>query len=385
MRETLARATAMMREARVALMMVGLTALMVACGRQYDLQGRAERFEKAVEAYREQMDNVGLSVVLIHDNRIAYVRHFGVKNLETGEPLNDSTLFRVASISKTFTATGVMQLVEQGRLALTDDVSDLLGYSLRHPDYPDTVITLEMLLSHRSALSDDGGFYAYAPGTGYAYCDCNFTLCGQILERASGERFDRYIARHILEPLGLHGSFWMDTLPRRQLASLYQWHDGVYVCQDERAYASPSESLSHYAMGEDARIFAPASGLKMSAPDLARYVMMHMNYGTAPDGARILGEETSRNMQRPRSFVGDEHYGLGLLTNATYGDSITLTGHLGGAWGMRGAIFFEPEEKYGFVVLSNGGHDKNANDENMLHNGVIRLMMRHFISDWQTD
>ena len=119
----------------------------------------------------------------------------------------------------------------------------------------------------------------------------------------------------------------------------------------------------------------------MSALDLARYVQMHMNYGVTPDGVRILREETSRDMQVPRSYVGNEHYGLGLLQNSTYGDSITLTGHLGGAWGMRGAIFFRPDEKYGFVILSNGAHNKAADDENMVHNDVIRILMRCFIID----
>ena len=358
-----------------------LAAMLLGGCKGYDLEERIARFEAEVDEYREQVDNVGLSVVFIHDNEIAYVHHWGVKNLETGEPLTDSTLFRVASISKTFTATGVMQQVEQGVLSLQDDASDLLGYPLRHPDYPDVPITLEMLLSHTSSLNDDGGFNAYAPGQGYQYCDRNFTLCGQILERTSGERFDDYIARHIIQPLGLHGSFCVDSLDRRLLASLYQWNGEEYLCTDGNAYAPRSEHLQRYTMGEDAWVFAPASGLKMSALDLARYVQMHMNYGATPDGVRILKEETSRNMQQPRSYVGNEHYGLGLLQNSTYGDSITLTGHLGGAWGMRGAIFFRPDEKYGFVILSNGAHNKAADDENMVHNDVIRMLMRCFIID----
>ena len=357
-----------------------LLLLLGGCQR-YNLDERIARFEAEIADYREQVDNVGLSVVFIHDNEIAYVHHWGVKNLETGEPLTDSTLFRVASISKTFTATGVMQQVEQGTLSLDDDASHLLGYTLRHPDYPDVPITLEMLLSHTSSLNDDGGFNAYAPGQGYQYCDRNFTLCGQILERITGERFDNYIARHIIQPLGLHGSFCVDSLDSRLLASLYQWNGEEYVCTDNNAYASRSEHLQHYTIGENAWVFAPASGLKMSALDLARYVQMHMNYGVTPDGVRILREETSRNMQVPRSYVGNEHYGLGLLQNSTYGDSITLTGHLGGAWGMRGAIFFRPDEKYGFVILSNGAHNKAADDENMVHNDVIRILMRCFIID----
>ena len=146
---------------------IALALLLLGGCKGYNLDERIARFEAEIADYREQVDNVGLSIVFIHDNEIAYVHHWGVKNLETGEPLTDSTLFRVASISKTFTATGVMQQVEQGRLSLDDDASHLLGYTLRHPDYPDVPITLEMLLSHTSSLNDDGGFNAYAPGQGY--------------------------------------------------------------------------------------------------------------------------------------------------------------------------------------------------------------------------
>ena len=77
--------------------------------------------------------------------------------------------------------------------------------------------------------------------------------------------------------------------------------------------------------------------------------------------------------------MGDEHYGAGLLRNATYAEGIELVGHLGGAWGMRGMIFFNPEERYGFVALSNGAHDTLNEDANMVHNDVVRRMLKWFV------
>ena len=367
-----------------------MAVLMVSCD-NYHLDKRIKLFEEDMEAFRAQADNVGMSVVFIKDGEIVYVKHWGLKRIDseeilpdgtvkrTGPAMDDETMMRVASISKTFTATGLMQLIEKGAINLRMDVSDLLGYSVRNPKFPDTVITLEMLMSHTSSLNGSGGYNDYEPGNGYQYCDYNYTLCGRILERYSGERFDEYINKHILAPLGLHGGFNVDSVDREKFASLYQWEGEKYVCQDEDAYAPRGEKLDGYKLGEDTYLFSPASGLKMSALDLAKYVQMHMNYGVSADGVRIIPEELSKDMQVPRSFVGDEHYGVGLLRNATYAEGIDLVGHLGGAWGMRGMIFFNPEERYGFVELSNGAHDTLNEDANMMHNETIRRMLKWFV------
>ena len=378
-----------MRKHIVLLLLLAVLVL-PSCDR-YKLNKRIALFEQDMEAFRSQADNVGLSVVFIRDNQIAYVKHWGLKRIDSeeilpdgtvkriGPAMDDSTMMRVASISKTFTATGLMQLIEQGKIDLRMDASDLLGYNIRNPKFPDTPITLEMLMSHTSSLNESGGYNDYEPGKGYQYCDYNYTLCGQILERYSGERFDEYISRHILAPLGLQGDFNVDSLDRNKLASLYQWDGEKYVCRDEDAYAPRGDKLDGYRLGEDTYLFSPASGLKMSALDLAKYVQMHMNYGISAEGVRIIPEELSRDMQVPRSFVGDEHYGVGLLRNGTYAEGIELVGHLGGAWGMRGMIFFNPEEHYGFVALSNGAHDTQNDDANMVHNETIRRMLRWFV------
>ena len=84
----------------------------------YKLDKRAARFEKEMAPFREKMENVGMSVVFVRQNQIVYVHHFGVKNVETQEPIDDLTMFRIASISKSFTATSLMQLVEKGVVSL---------------------------------------------------------------------------------------------------------------------------------------------------------------------------------------------------------------------------------------------------------------------------
>ena len=358
----------------------------------------AQKFEKDMEAFLAEIDAVGVSCAVVKDNQIIYHQNFGVKDLATQEPVDDQTIFRIASISKSFTATGLLQQVEQGKLALTDDVSDLIGFKGRNPRFPDTPITLEMLLSHTSSINDSQGYWTtidiinpdcnpdvalcyndYEPGSGgYEYCNLNLNMAGTILERVSGERFDQYVVNHILRPLGLYGGYCVDSLDSRRFAHLYEWNaeEGKYEDTYADAYAPRSEKVANYVMGHDALIFSPTGGMKISALDLARYTTMHMNYGTTPDGVKIISEESSRNMQVPRSEP--EHYGLNLWLADDYVPGVTLVGHTGGAYGLRSAMFFNPDEKYGFVIICSGHHSPEGTP-NVLYGGIER-MYKHFIA-----
>ena len=357
-----------------------------------------KEFEKDMEAYIAEIDAPGITCAVVKDNQVIYHHNFGVKDLATKEPVDDATLWRIASISKSFTATSLLQLVEQGKVSLTDDVSDLLGFKVRNPKYPYVPITLEMLLSHTSSSNDSQGYWTtidiinpdintsagacyndYAPGSGgYEYCNLNLNLAGTILERVSGERFDQYVVNHVLKPLGLYGGYCVDSLDKARFAHLYDWdaEAGQYVDNYDEAYAPRSEKVANYKMGHDALIFSPTGGMKISGLDLARYMTMHMNYGTTPDGVRIISEESSRNMQTPRSEP--EHYGLNLWLDDHFVPGVTLVGHTGGAYGLRSAMFFHPDEKYGFVVICSGAHYPEGMDDNVLEGSIIR-MYRHFI------
>ena len=376
------------------LLAAGLAAALVLSG----CETTGQKFEKDMDAYLAEIEAVGVSMAVVRDNKVVYHHNFGVKDLQTKEPVDDQTVFRIASISKSFTATSLLQQVEQGKVSLTDDVSDLLGFRVRNPKFPDTPITLEMLLSHTSSINDDQGYWTtidiinpdlspdaglcyndYEPGSGgYEYCNLNLNLAGTILERVSGERFDQYVVNHVLRPLGLYGGYCVDSLDKARFAHLYDWNDETGSFEDNYAdaYAPRSEKVANYKMGHDALIFSPTGGMKISALDLARYMTLHMNYGTTPDGVRLISEESSRNMQTPRSEP--EHYGLNLWLADDYVPGITLVGHTGGAYGLSSAMFFDPEKKYGFVIICSGAHDGKGKD-NVLHQGIAR-MYKHFIA-----
>jgi len=329
----------------------------------------------AESCIRDIMDKskiVGMSVAVVKDNRLVYTHSYGLKDIATNTPLTDDGLFRIASISKTFSATSVMQLVEAGKLSLNDDVSKLIGFKVRNPKFPEKVITLRMLISHRSSINDNQGYFTldvinpdknadwakcyndYEPGTAYQYCNLNFNITGTIIEKVSGERFDQYVKHHILDPLGLYGGYCVDSLDKSRFVSLYEYNvDSNKYILSTGAYAPRSAEIANYVMGYSTPVLSPTGGMKISATDLAKYMMMHMNLGRS-DGKRIISKKSARVMQT--NLSGKDGYGLAMMTRDSLIFGKTLKGHTGDAYGLRSAMFFQPKDKFGIVVIISSYH-----------------------------
>ena len=353
----------------------------------------ADDVEARLRGLMAEHDTVGLAVVVARDNAIVYRGSFGWKDLEAKVPLEADDLFRIASISKSFAATSVMQLVEQGRLSLDDDAGDLIGFPVRNPAFPDRPITLRMLLNHTSSITDGPSYgnldvidpgaggnwqdsYAdRAPGERYEYSNLAYNMVGTIVERVSGERFDAYVRRHVFEPLGLEGGHLVDTLDAGRLARIYRWRDGEGFVRSDAAYAPLGERLQGYVQGRDAPMFSPTGGVKISAPDLARYMLMHMNQGEW-NGVRIIAPASAKAMQTATVDIdGTAAYGLALKTDPELVPGVVLTGHTGSAYGLYSSMFFDAEKKYGFVVITNGSRGEEA-----FRTAVNRALHEHFIA-----
>lgn len=328
-----------------------------------------EKADLELKALTDELKTVGLAVAVVQKGEIVYKRNFGWQDVEKQIPLSDNSIFRIASISKSFSATAIMQLVEQKKLSLDDDVSKLIGFTVRNPNYPDKVITLRMIMSHTSSISDRNGYFTldvinpaknpdwakcfnnYQPGSQYEYCNLNYNMTGTIIERASGERFDVYIHNHIIKPLGLYAGHNVDSLDANRFATLYSFDSVNGFKPEPQAYASRSEEIKNYVAGYSTPIFSPTGGVKIGAQDLARYMIMHMNLGTY-QGKKIISRKSAKNMQRV--IATDAGYGLAISTDDTIIPEVTLKGHTGSAYGLYSAMFFNPKKKYGFVVITNG-------------------------------
>lgn len=331
---------------------------------------QAAKAEAEIQEIMKNRSAIGLSVAVVKDGKIIYTHSFGLKDVDSNTPLTDQTLFRIASISKSFSATSIMQLVEAKKLSLDDDFGKLIGFKIRNPKYPETVITLRMVMSHTSSINDSEGYFNldvinpdknpnwakcyndYEPGKGYEYCNLNFNMVGTLIEKTSGERFDQYVKHHILDPLGLYGGYCVDSLDKSRFATLYEY-DGKNkkFTASPAAYNPRSEEIKKYVMGYSTPIFSPTGGMKISATDLAKYMTMHMNYGKYDKG-RIISKKSSKTMQTKLS--DEENYGLALRISDKLIPGQTMVGHTGSAYGLYSIMFFEPKQKFGIVAITNG-------------------------------
>jgi CubicO group peptidase (beta-lactamase class C family) len=306
--------------------------------------------------------------------------------------MTNDCLFRIASISKSFSATSIMQLVEAGKLSLDMDVSDILGFRVRNPKYPEAVITLRLMMSHLSSINDSQGYFtfdainpdknpdwakcynAYAPGKGYQYCNLNYNMLGAVIEKVSGERFDRYVKKKVLDPLGLYGGYYVEELDKSKFATLYAYDSAsAKFIASPGAYQQRAEVIAAYKMGESTPVFSPTGGMKISAVDLAKYMVMHMRYGK--NGKRIISKKSAKAMQTPLS--DDEGYGLALEVTEKMIPGMKLTGHTGVAYGLYSAMFFDPQEQFGIVVITNGCDPQYDNG----YNAFIRKMVNHLYKE----
>jgi CubicO group peptidase (beta-lactamase class C family) len=327
------------------------------------------KLEFRIDSVMKQYHMIGLSVAVVKKGKIVYTHAFGLKNTETNTPLTSDDIFRIASISKSFSATAIMQLVQAKKLSLNDDVSNLIGFRVRNPKFPDKVITLKMLMSHTSSLNDDEGYFTldsinpeknpnwkncyndYAPGSGYEYCNLNYNMIGTIIEGVSGQRFDKYIKTHILNPLGLYGGYEVAALDSTKFATLYEYDttSKQFMAQPQ-AYNPRTNEINNYVMGYSTPIFSPTGGMKISAPDLAKYMTMHMYFGKY-NGTRIISKKSAKKMQ---AKVSDNGYGLAIETVNDFIPGKKMKGHTGSAYGLYSIMFFQPKEKFGIVAITNG-------------------------------
>ncbi|SDD09765.1 serine hydrolase domain-containing protein [Pedobacter soli] len=356
---------------------------------------KAQEVENDFKQLMEKYNAVGAAVAVVKDGKLVCTHAFGLKDLENKVPLNNQDIFRIASISKSFSATAIMQMVEAGKISLDDDFGDLVGFKIRNPKFPDQKITLKMALSHTSSLNDSQGYLNldvinpdknpdwtkcynnYLPGTKFDYCNLNFNLIGTILEKQSGQRFDNYIKKQILKPLGLYAGYCVDSLDSTRFVKLYEYHaDTKTYSPSPAAYAPRRTEIANYVMGYSTPVFSPTGGMKISATDLARYMMMHMNYGKE-EGTRIISKKSAKQMQTALS--ADEGYGLALRSAENLIPGVKLIGHTGSAYGLYSTMFFNPQQKYGFVIITNGINATYTDGFPDFSRDAINCLYQHFI------
>ena len=379
-----------------------------------------QNINKQLQNIFDNNELMGMAAIAVHNDSIIYSGNFGLSDHSRNIPVTDSTLFRVASISKTVAATALMTLYDKGLFKLDDDISNILGFTIRNTYYPDIAITPRMLLSHTSGFTDGSGYWKFLirtlyndtiptlpslladtgsyytcdlflekkPGTYFSYSNMNFGIIGALVEKLSGIRFDIYCKETIFKPLGIKGSYRLQDIDNiDHLAVLYRAYDNVWMPQADnyKGIMPTARNLDNYVAGSNGMIFGPHASMKISAHDLSKLLIMQMNDGVYK-GVRILHDSTARLMHKVQwkynGRNGDTFFGLflswglgfQLTSNIPDGDSTAtgypLIGHIGDSYGLISDMFFNEENKFGMIFITNGSKKAFASGNYSAFNAV---------------
>ena len=299
----------------------------------------------------------GAVVSVVKDGQVLFEKGYGYSDVEDKKPvLPDQTLFRPGSISKLFTATAVMQLVEQGKLDLDSDVNDYLDFAI--PKTYQDPVTLRQLLTHtggfeetlknlfvaheseikplRTYLVSEMPARIFPPGKIPSYSNYGFTLAGYIVERVSGEKFERYIENHILKPLGMNHSTFDQPAPT-QLASLMS-----------KGYLSASKKPRDFEWVQA----APAGALSTTAADMTRFMLAFLQDGTV-DGVSILKPETVRQMETRQFEFHPMLPGIGITFMEYLVDPVRIIAHGGDTVYFHSDMILVPDAHLGYFLSYN--------------------------------
>ena len=319
----------------------------------------------------DQKGPVGAAIAVVKDGKILLVRGYGYANVARGTPVRPNrTLFRICSVSKVVTATAALQLVEQGKLRLNEDVNRYLT-RFKLPNTFPRPVTLANLLTHtggfdelhigRSTLSALGlrplGSYlaermpsrVLPPGEVYSYSDHGYALIGYLAEAVSGVPFARYVDQNIFRPLGMRHSSFQQTLPANLASQLATGYD---IGGDGVAHAAPYEYFNT----------APAAGMSATATDMARFMIAQLQGGRYATG-RILRAATVRQMQREHYSSYPRRRGYPAMPGVAYGfgighqDGQRILDHSGALRGFTSLLTLLPEKRFGFFVAGTTAHD----------------------------
>jgi D-alanyl-D-alanine carboxypeptidase len=302
----------------------------------------------------------GASAAVVRGGERGEAAAWGFADLEAARPAETHTRYRIASITKTFTATAILQLRDDGRLALDDPLVRHVPEfaAVRDPHGVRDGVTLRRLLTHTAGLQrdppprdlDDYDYPAHedvlarladatvviAPETAYKYSNLGFELLGEVVSRVAGVPFTEHIRTRILAPLGMRAT----TFEHDRDAPA-----GAAVGYAARRHADPPPRARSF------RYTGADGGLWSTAPDLARW----LSFGCGGDDRGVLSLASRREMQRPH-IVADPAWltaqGLGWYSIRS-GDAIAV-GHTGGVHGFHSAVGFIPDQGVGAVVLTNG-------------------------------
>jgi CubicO group peptidase (beta-lactamase class C family) len=347
-------------------------------------------FEKLIKRVMKISHLSALSAGIVSDNKLVWKKGYGLYDRKNNKKADETTIYLMSSLTKSITATAVMQLFERNYFNLDDDVNNYLPFILRNPNFPNIPITIRMLLSHSSSLgSEEGDLYAKTqmpsgekdiihnyytriipanlkidnypnpflkeylipggiynralvwnnikPGKVMVYSNIAYGVLGYIVELLTKQSFEKYCQKNIFKPLDMiDTSFFLSNLDIKRIALSYEYKSGKYIP------IIPYTFLAY-----------PSGSLRTTIKDLANFIIANMNDGMFNDFS-LLKKENIKEMHtvQCQKTYHNFKYGLGWQIKGK-STSNKILFNTGGFWGVRAKMIISKYDKIGILFFAN--------------------------------
>ena len=355
---------------------IALLLFSIGCNQDPVVVESVEDFETYVSDEMKSQKIATLATLIFEGDDVLYEGYMGKPDVDAAASLESNHLFMLASISKTVTATALLQLYDQGLFGLDDNINDHLSFNVNVPGYT-TPITFRMLLTHTSGIADGsalddqyhygvdsptdlgyfienylvpGGefydenenYYDFDPGTQHEYSNVGNALIGVLVEQISGMGFNAYCKLNIFTPLGMTNTYWRLDEISQTIVMPYDYVAGGY------------DAIGHYTFTD-----YPNGGLRSTVQDMHKFLRAFALNGVS-NGYQLLESETATAVITPQIPSLDATTGLHMFQMNTPNN---LWGHDGGEQGVATIMAFNPTTKIGVIIFTNQGE---ANLDEML-------------------
>jgi CubicO group peptidase (beta-lactamase class C family) len=351
------------------------------------------RLEPMIEETMRQHQIPGFAIGIVDNGKVIYARGFGVAKLGSNNPITPKSLFHMASVTKPFVATAIMQLVERGKISLDARVIEYLPY-FRMKDKRFATITVRQMLNHISGMPDvedynwdkpeydDGALERYvrglnnlsllgAPGEKFRYSNIAFEVLGDVIAKVSGMSFESYVQQNILAPLGMKHSTLLvrETNPKRLVAPHIPDKDGKVIVSKVFPYNRPH---------------APSSTLYSSVDDMNRWARANLNRGEL-DGKRILKASSYDVLWKSYADVGEisplvpSDMKIGLSWFLRQHNGHRLVNHGGGDRGFHSFLLLAPDDSISVVAMSNYSSNTGIHVYDIADAAINMMLSESFI------
>lgn len=347
----------------------------------------ADALQQELTAKATELEVPGVSVGVLVDG-VEHYASFGVTNAEHPLPVTDTTLFQFGSTGKTFTATAIMRLVEQGRVRLSDKVRQHVPELVLQDESVAAEVTVLQLLNHTAGWDGDfftdtgdgddalakyvalmAGLTQVNPlGTAVSYNNASLVLAGRLIEKVTGQTFAAAIHELLLEPLGLTNTFLSkNEIMTRRFAAGHSLVDGT------------QKVVRPWGMSGNV---GPAGGISGDAHDQLAWARFHLGDGKAQHGTQILSKETLDLMRQPTAACPGnalgEAIGISWLLDVVDGESVAK--HGGTTIGQYSAFVMVPDRSFAVISMTNGGPGGPQ-----LNRHIVEWALEHFLGLKSTD